>query len=300
MTIFDVSGLDKYICMDEGGNAYVTMGTRECNLDADTVLENIKGIEWIDHNTYLIPKEVYDRYCEYSIEITDDEDIYSVESIRRPYYRMRGKKVTREQAFDIIRRTDNFFSWYMDDVSCNKDYVGGCNFDNWLIQKNHYPEGYGWIHVDGTVGCNSITQKYPTVMECVCEWLTNLIEFPYLDLVIAFTFLNEGIIYDSEDNYSNIDDNDNDFADVVLMGIEIHDKQIKVTSSKEAVDKYNEYDNKYGVNAQIYKPEYYGDNKIIQVDEDYLRKCIESYGLDADKELSGVPEYVWKENELKW
>ena len=58
--------------------------------------------------------------------------------------------------------------------------------------------------------------------------------------------------------------------------------------------KYNEYDNKYGVIAERYQPEYYDDNKIIQVDETYLRKCIESYGLDADKELSEIPEYVWK------
>ena len=217
MTIFDVSGLDKHISMDEGGNAYITIDTCGYNKDADTVLKSINGIEWIAQNTYLMPKEVYDRYCEYSIEITDDESIYSVECVRRPYYRMRGKKVTHEQAFDIIRKTDNFFSCYMDDISYNKDYVGSCNFDNWLIQRNHYPRGYGWIHVDGTVGCNAITQKYPTVMECVCEWLNNLMAFPYLDLVITFTCLDEGIIYDSEDNYSNIDDDESNFARVVLL-----------------------------------------------------------------------------------
>ena len=35
-------------------------------------------------------------------------------------------------------------------------------------------------------------------------------------------------------------------------------------------------------------------NGIVQVDEAYLRKCIESYGLDPDEELSKVRPYIWK------
>ena len=37
--------------------------------------------------------------------------------------------------------------------------------------KNHYPKGYGWIHADGTVGANAITQKWPTMIELVTEWI---------------------------------------------------------------------------------------------------------------------------------
>ena len=67
--------------------------------------------------------------------------------------------MTREQAFEIIRRTDTFFSWELH--LKNKDYLDSIHFNNWIILKNHYPAGYGWIHTDGTVGLNGITQTYP-------------------------------------------------------------------------------------------------------------------------------------------
>lgn len=314
MTIFEYGGLDKYISKDETGNVYITVNRHDADFDikASTVMDSIKDLQWIDENTYFLAKEDYEKYCSYSIEITDDEDIYAVTCTRRPYYRMRGKNVTREQAFDIIKRTDNFFGWELEDISHCEDFVGSLNFDNWLINKNHYPEGYGWIHVDGTVGCNAITQKYPEIEEFVVEWLDNLMAFPYLDLVIAVTDANEGYIWPSEENtsdngqqeensypFKSIDEleeaeREKTFKEYVSLGIEIHDKQIKILNAKEAVSKYDEYNKKYGIKPERYMPEYYQDNKITQVDEAYLRKCIEAYGLNADEELGKVSEYIWK------
>lgn len=37
----------------------------------------------------------------------------------------------------------------IDEIGYHKDFVHTCNFNNWLIMKNHYPDGYGWIHVEG-------------------------------------------------------------------------------------------------------------------------------------------------------
>ena len=151
MTIFDylINNCDGDFYKDEYGNAY---------------LENIPEAEllsraiWVDINTYMITKELCEKYSDIEIIITDDESVSDIQNVRRPYYRMRGVPVTREQAFDIIRRTDNFFHYEIDAIRYHDDFIGGINFDNWLIMKNHYPDGYGWIHADGTVGGNAITQ----------------------------------------------------------------------------------------------------------------------------------------------
>ena len=141
-----------------------------------------------DAFVWLIPEEVYEKHSEIEIVIAGDESVNLVRNVRRPYYRMRGVPVTREQAFDIIRRTDRFFE-YVSAVCNHKDYIGCMNFDNWLIQKNHYPTGYGWIHADGTIGANAITQKYPTVREFIEEWYKLLYAFPYLNLIPTATSL---------------------------------------------------------------------------------------------------------------
>ena len=79
----------------------------------------------------------------------------------------------------------------METIGNRKEFVRCINFDNWLIMKNHYPKGYGWIHADGTVGANAITQKWPTLKEFVEEWFYKLKAFPYLDLVIGITNWDE-------------------------------------------------------------------------------------------------------------
>jgi len=40
--------------------------------------------------------------------------------------RMRGKPITEEQAFELIRRTNNFFG-DINEIRCNDDFVG-CNY----------------------------------------------------------------------------------------------------------------------------------------------------------------------------
>lgn len=146
--------------------------------------------------------------------------------MRRPYYRMRGKPVTEDQAFDIIRRTDNFFQ-DIDEIERYRDYIHCINFDNWLIHKNHHPRGYGWIHADGTVGCNAITQKYPNIEEFIDEWICKLINFPYLDLVIAVTSWNEAPYrYWKDEDFRKeweMKNHDKEFYNDVFTGIYVHD-----------------------------------------------------------------------------
>ena len=277
MTIFDYlkKNCGVAISTDEYGNTYMETKEWEYGKMISGAMEISNKAD--DDIVWLIPKEVYEKHSEIEIVITGDESVNLVRNIRRPYYRMRGVPVTREQAFDIIRRTDNFFR-ETDSIRKREEFIGCINFDNWLIEKNHLPQGYGWIHVDGTVGTNSITQKYPTIDEFVEEWYQKLLAFPYLDLIIAVTAWNEGPDFDeilSEEEFDR----------EIRLGIYVHDRQLKILNRSETIAKYKEYDKRYGTPAEKFVPNYYERHKITQVDLPYLKKCIEAYGLDADKEI---------------
>ena len=279
MTIFEYLYGDVYYT-DEYGNAYF-----DSCVDIDYELDEIPEIVNLGDHTYFMAKEDLDLYNQYDIRVdgVSEDDLRFLHYTRRPYYQMRGRSVSREQAFDIIRRTDNFFNWDMETIGNRKEFVRCINFDNWLIMKNHYPKGYGWIHADGTVGANAITQKWPTMIELVTEWFYKLKSFPYLDLVIGITNWDE-ISWDEDDT----------FEKAIQMGIYVHDKCIELLNKQNAWAKYQEYDEKYGADPERFETDYYQKNGIVQVDEAYLRKCIESYGLDPDEELSKVRPYIWK------
>lgn len=282
-----LKGMENSVSYDEAGNMYIDTSNLLWSASVSLDILNIDTNDTI----VFISKEDCDRYNQYEIIVPEDIDY---DSVRRPYYRMRGKPVTREQAFDIIRRTDNFFC-YINDIDMHADYVGCFNFDNWLIDKNHYPFGYGWIHVDGTVGANAITQKYPEVSEFVSEWFYKLLCFPYLDLVIAVTNWNEvpdelwclSCFDDSyESKHREFEMDDKNFYRAVVVGIYIHDKTLEILRPSDAVAKYREYASLYGKNREIYISDYYDKRGIKQVDLPYLKKCIEAYGLDAEEVLS--------------
>jgi len=239
-------------------------------------------------------------------EIIVDEEVRDFDSdVRRPYYRMRGKPVTQEQALEIIRRTDSFFStmfWELGEH--HPDYIGTGNFNNWLIERNHYPFGYGWIHRDGTVGGNAITQKYPNAEEFIEEWSASLSAFPYLDLVIAVTRWNElpDELWEMNDDQRpdfESAEYDEEFLAAIEVGIYVHDGTVEIMSPERTRQKYQAYAALYEVaDRDKYKSEYYDDRGIVQVTEEDLRKCIEAYGLDAEKSLQRVPEYIWKGSPL--
>lgn len=74
------------------------------------------------------------------IRVIIDPEVARIDfDVRRPYFRMRGRPVTEEQAFDIIRWTDNFFRWDMYDYHL-KDLVSDrFLLDNVWYSPNFYP-----------------------------------------------------------------------------------------------------------------------------------------------------------------
>lgn len=235
------------------------------------------------------------------IEILIDEDMDEYGSVaRRPYYRLRGKPISTEQAFEVIRRTDSIFRFGIQ-LPCNSDYVETCHIKNWWLNKNHYPSDMGWIHSDGTVGGNGITDKYPEFGELVLDLVELVQAFPYLDFVLAITCWNEMPIemwYKYQDEqYKKFHEFEwyDGFYEAIDIGFWVHDNTIEVLNRKNAVKKYKEYEKKYSVKDQDYYAAFYNMRKgIIPCDEDYLKRCIAAYGLDPEETLKNTREYIWK------
>lgn len=280
---------DSVIMVDEVGNCYLSSSFAA----SYNVLSGLYKFLYLDMDFAEWSLITADRYNKLLIpEIVVDENVKDFDSlVRRPYYRMRGKKVTAEQAFDIIRRVDNIFR-LTDAIQNHPDYIGSLNFDSWIFDRHHYPQHYGWIHADGTVGCDGITQKYPDIDEFIAEWFIKMMAFPYLDLVIAVTDWDEtppsssgGFTYKCNPYDRTIPT----FEESIVCGIWVHNPVLEIMGPKRTVKKYAEYVKLYeDKNRDKYLSEYYQDSGIVQTDENYLKKCIEAYGLNADEELRKV------------
>lgn len=272
---------------DEGGNCYLSNAFIWNNILCD-----IGRTFFLDFTTWsFLTADQYQKLL--TPEIIVDEEVREFKSFaRRPYYRMRGKKVTVDQAFDIIRRVDNVFRFGTGTIREHADYIGSLNFDSWIFDRHHYPQHYGWIHADGTVGCDGITQKYPDIDEFIAEWFIKMMAFPYLDLVIAVTDWDEtppsassGFTYKCNPYDRTIPT----FEESIVCGIWVHNPFLEIMGPKRTVKKYAEYVKLYEDKNRVkYLSEYYQDNGIVQADENYLKKCIEAYGLNADEELRKI------------
>ena len=255
------------------------------------------------------PEWFYRGKCD-DIELIIDEDMDEYDSIaRRPYYRLRGKPVSQEQAFEVIRRTDSIFRFGIQ-VPWNSDYVETWHINNWWFNRNHFPSDMGWIHSDGTVGGNGITDKYPNFSELLSDMVELIQAFPYLDFVLAITTwdeLPEEMFFCDREDWEGDDQSYEEFEekrkferydgfyDAIDIGFWVHDNKIEVLNPKNAVKKYKEYEKKYSVkNQDYYAADYNMENGIIPCDEDYLKRCIAAYGLDPEETLKNTREYIWK------
>lgn len=201
-------------------------------------------------------------------------------SARRPYFQLRGKQISEEQALAVISRADRFFDSELE----YKRAIDLLHFPNWWFNTNHYPTHYGWCHPSGIIGLNGITDTYPELDELIEDMLALKCAFPWLDFVAAITNWDESPPYKEAD-----------FLEAVEIGIWSHDGAVEFMGPRRAREKYREYEALYGgTNQEIYKPEYYMDHNILPADVSYLKRCIETYGFDPDEILSHVDDYVWK------
>lgn len=251
----------------------------------------------LDYMTKLYPDDADDfslgfRQVAEKIKLIIDEGMEDYEAnTRRPYFRLRGKRVTEEQAFEIIRRTDRLSPW-SDEPSCNDHFTTGHFGNNWT-RNNLYPSPFGWVHPNGIVGVDGITGKYPDLEEFIDNCFVLIVEFPYLDFVVAVTKWDELPPYEWErKRNTDIDEwkmtkyvEYPDFLDNLEVGLWVHDGTIEVLSPERAAAVYAEYDKKYSEKDQrIYSTYYYMDFQPDVISDDFVARCYKAYGFD------GIPE----------
>lgn len=241
-------------------------------------------------NLLWISEDDWQRFQQYRISI--DEEVREFDSyVKRPYYQMRGKKISKEQAMEVIARNSDYltgpFSPLSKQSEARKKLVPSINFNQWWFEKNHYPMHYGWCHPSGVVGSNAITTKYPNITEFAEEMFSWAVSFPFLDLMIAVSDWNEDPYWSEAPGYQGREQQDAyevyaDFTDNIQIGIWLHDKTVEFMNPKNAAKKYLEYAEKYEEkDPRIYVPDYYQDRNYFPCDEEYLSKCLEL--LNEDK-----------------
>lgn len=240
--------------------------------------------------------------AENGVKVYIDEEVKDWDSwVRRPYYRLRGAKITEEQALEVIRRTDTFFTWPINFEELYSDSLFSMNFNMWWFYSNHIPSKYGWVHPNGIVGINAITQKYPDINELIDEWTELTEHFPFLDLVVAITDWNEQCSERqriSDQNWSLMDkltfeeylkkENEMTFIDLerseleknIEIGVWVHDGVVEIMNKERTVQKYLEYEKLYEEpDSRIYMDEYYSTFQPDIISKEYLFKCLDAYGI---------------------
>lgn len=205
--------------------------------------------------SYLMDKETRDRLN--ALEIRFDKETMDWESfVRRPYYRIRGKKITEEQAAEIIENIWN---------PCYDDYDDENKIA--LINMNNP------VKPDGTAGENRTTSKWPDINEMIQDALQLKLRFPYLDFIMAISWWNElpneaweNDLFESEFINGRLYEYEH-FSENLEIGIWVHDSKIEILDKSSAEKKYNEYDRLYS-------------------DKD-LRKYILDWGNFNNKDIDG-------------
>lgn len=285
---------------DEAGNVYV-------NVQNDLDIYTNIFMQRISEDCFFLTNKDYEKKAMIQIILTDDiaDSFYNV---RRPYFRLRGKPVTEGQAFEIIRRVDRFFN-NIEAINNSDEFISCLNFRSNIIPNAFFGDTWGWIHPDGFIGINDITFKYPEENEFIAEWVKYLAEFPFLDIMIAITNWDEippvvwhkmfdDLFYtckywDADDEY------DEAFLKAIQFGIHVHDNKIELLNKKDARTRYIEYDALYGIQKARCSADYNDVNGIFEADLEYVKRCIEAYGFNADEELAKLPERFIKEFDKK-
>lgn len=222
------------------------------------------------------------------INITVDSELIGWDSpVKRPYYRLRGKRVTDEQAFEVIRRTDSSLFGIRDDFNHkNYDCVPLLHFDNNWLNTIHGNTQTGWIRPSGIVGGNGITYKYPNLREIFYDIMEIKLNFPYLDFAAGITSVNEGVTSYDGKIFKTLDDYD-DFT-CVDLGVTALGNNISFLKPKDFFGVYNGF---LGEDEAIFKTNYYESTGISALPDGYSKKCLMRYGLNETEAEKYIAEY---------
>ena len=218
-------------------------------------LSDIPGFEWIDEDSF-------------------------VDMEKHPYFRMRGKRVTKEQAFDIISRESvdkrNHF------IKRAENIIEESHALQFTEIKLHHTSRFDWIRSwidpDGAVGeTNYCAWKYPDGLRLMEEHMLNAKRYPFLKYVIVYTMHDARMredLYDVDGIFHDIDDT------VFWGGFEyalwVHDGGVERVDRDKAKELYEEYQSEYPCEEMFMRDDW---NKYIKpyLDEEYVLRLSKAW-----------------------
>ena len=218
-------------------------------------LSDIPGFEWIDEDSF-------------------------VDMEKHPYFRMRGKRVTKEQAFDIISRESvdkrNHF------IKRAENIIEESPALQFTEIKLHHTSRFDWIRSwidpDGAVGeTNYCAWKYPDGLRLMEEHMLNAKRYPFLKYVIVYTMHDARMredLYDVDGIFHDIDDT------VFWGGFEyalwVHDGGVERVDRDKAKELYEEYQSEYPCEEMFMRDDW---NKYIKpyLDEEYVLRLSKAW-----------------------
>ena len=218
-------------------------------------LSDIPGFEWIDEDSFVTME-------------------------RNPYFRMRGKRVTKEQAFDIIsRESENKRNHLIKRTEKIVEESPALQFGEIRL---HYASGLGWIQSwidpDGAVGeTNYCAWKYPDGLRLIEEHMLNAKRYPYLKYVIVYNIHDARMredLYDVDGIFHDIDDS------IFWGGFEyalwVHDGGVERVDRDKAKELYEEYQSEYPCEEMFMRDDW---NKYIKpyLDEEYVLRLSKAW-----------------------
>ena len=233
-------------------------------------------------------------------KLSSIKPLISVSNVKYPYYQLRGMPVTKAQAIDIISHTDNMFytlqNMYNNErkkqgKSCTYKVHDALMFGNsWFGDKDKF----GWCHPDGRISVNGNMSKFLFVDELIHILHYFVEQFPYLDIVIAFTKWNEASARASKFWYKEFKKNlklhvhnediwnireqmtYEDFYKGLIMGYHVHDGVIEIIDQYETYELIKMMKRLHGETDYASYKEL--NNRGDRVDYDFFLGCLKSIG----------------------
>lgn len=116
---------------------------------------------------------------------TPISNLHFIQPSQYPAIVIVGKLITREQAAEIIIRTDKLISWEVETglrINEYKQLSLKYLYNEW-ITSDYVLGPHGWCDWDGNIGCShGNIGPYPTVEWIEYEWKLLLYYFPFLEL----------------------------------------------------------------------------------------------------------------------
>ena len=238
------------------------------------------------HFDELIAKGYYEELSKIRVKIEEDCLEYDP-CARRPFYKLRGKSVTEEQAVEIIARTDEVFEFDLRKQRDSEKFISMTHIRNFWLVKDFFPPSHGWIHPSGLVGGNGITDKYPTFGQLMADVVDLKLAFPHLEFILAVSEWDEipPEAWEDPNRHKKPEEDYQGFEEVIEIVFHSHDDVIEAFTKTKGTKAWKKWKPVYeqGIrNTRIYTSEYYYDKKENPVSREFLEKCMRVHGLTVE------------------